>query len=175
MNFIDLIAMLGNLSQSLKSVEHLLGGVSYVVGIALVFISLMKFKQIASAGAQGQEHGSVAMAYMIGGIVLLYLPTALNVVTRTAFGQESVLQYTQPNRWNLFDSIFIMLQAAGVFWFIRGCIIMVHSSKPGHQAGAKGFFYVCAGVLAMNFSMTIGAIGYIIDALVQLVSSFQGH
>ena len=155
---VDLITMIGNLSQSLQSVERLVGGVSYLSGIALFIIGLMKLKKVSEGGNRSQETHSSAAAFLFGGILLLFLPSALHVASNTVFGSYNILQYTNYNPMNIFESIGIILQAFGLLWFVRGCIVITYSSKAGNEEGVKGFFFIIAGVLAMNFTYATSAV-----------------
>lgn len=169
---VDLITMIGNLSQSLQSVERLVGGLSYLIGIALFFIGLMKLKKVSTGGGRSQETHSSAGAFLFGGILLLFLPSALHVASNTVFGSYNILQYTNYNPMNIFESLGVLLQAFGLFWFVRGCIVITHSSKAGNEEGVKGFFFIIAGVLAMNFTYATSAVQSIVTWLVNSKFTF---
>ncbi len=169
MNPTDLVTMLGNLSQSLQSVTYLIGGFSYLAGIMLFFSGLMKLKKTAGAAGQSQESPVKAIAFMLAGAALFFLPTTIHVVSTTIFGATSVLQYAQVNQNDIYTSIGVLLQTAGLIWFIRGCIMVIHANKSsGQEEGTRGFFFLCAGVMAINFTLTMGAISYIINQLISL-------
>lgn len=178
MQDIDIVHMLGNLSQSLQQVNHLIGGASYIVGIGLLIGGILKLKQIAAAGHFSQEKKTTAFAYILGGLVLLYLPSGIILLSRSTFGGYNVLQYANANPFNLYQSILVILNACGLIWFIRGCIIITQTSKPGHQSGAKGFFYLIAGILSMNFGLTMRTLNFVVGQLVNLsltVKSIVGY
>lgn len=175
---VDLIQMLGNLTHSLESVAYMVGGISYLTGILLVISGLLKLKKNVAAGGHSQEGQGVVVGYIAGGALLLFLPSTLEVVSNTAFGHYNVLQYTNYNPYSIFDSITILVRTAGLIWFTRGCIIVVQSTKPGHQAGAKGSFYVFAGMMALNFKMTVQFAGFVMMHLTNLsltVKSIVGY
>lgn len=173
MNNTDLITMLGNLGQSLTSVEQLIAGLSYLSGIVAVYVGLMKIKRNAESGGRGQEGHSVGISFILGGIALLYLPSSFKMLSDTAFGTHNILQYSNYHTPNIYDSIGILIQMAGLFWFVRGCIILIQSSKPGAQESHKGFFYICAGTLALNFTLTTSAVEYIVNSLVSSSFTFK--
>lgn len=169
MNDIDLVAMLGNLSQSLQSVTYLIGGFSYLAGIILFFSGLMRLKKAYGSVGQSHESPFKAVAYILTGAALFFLPTTIHMVSNTVFGATSILQYAQVNKNNLFQSVGILIQTAGLIWFIRGCIMVLHANKSsGQDEGVRGFFFLCAGVMAINFSLTMGAINYLINQLLNL-------
>lgn len=169
MNDTDLVTMLGNLSQSLQSVMYLIGGFSYLAGIILFVSGLMRLKKAYGSVGQSHESPFKAVAFMLTGAALFFLPTTIHVVSSTIFGSTSVLQYAQVNKDDIFQSVGILIQTAGLIWFIRGCIMVLHANKSsGQEEGTRGFFFLCAGVMAINFSLTVGAISYIINQLLSL-------
>lgn len=179
MKDIDLIQMLGNLSRSLQSVAHLVGGVSYLTGIFFIYIGLLKFKKMAmTKSGSSRETNATPIAYIVGGAALLFLPTTLSVVGNSTFGNSNVLQYTNYNPYDVLQSVIILINTVGLIWFVRGCILMVDASRPGHQAGAKGFFYLVAGVFALNFKLTLTFVNYFVENLVNIsltVKSVVGY
>ena len=158
MNSADLTLMLGNLSQSLLSVQRLITGLAYLLGLVFIFISLQKLKNVASSGGHSQEKIFSPMAYMLFGAALLFLPSAIKVMANSAFGVGNVLSYASYQPYNVIDSMGIIIVTMGVVWFIRGCVLLAHASQPGVQEGPKGFMFVCAGVLAINFDNTVSMI-----------------
>lgn len=162
----DLVTMLGNLSQSLQSVTYLIGGFSYLSGIILFLSGLMRLKKAYGSVGQSHESPLKAVAFILAGAALFFLPTTIHVVSNTIFGSTSVLQYAQVNKNDLLQSVGILIQTAGLIWFIRGCIMVLHANKSsGQDEGVRGFFFLCAGVMAINFSLTMGAVDYIINQL----------
>ncbi len=169
MNDTDLVTVLGNLSQSLESVTYLIGGVSYLAGIILFFSGLMKLKQAYGSVGQSHESPFKAVAFIMTAAALFFLPTTIHMVSSTIFGATSVLQYAQVNKGDVFQSVVIIIQTAGLIWFIRGCIMVLHANKSsGEEEGTRGFFFLCAGVMAINFSLTMGAVSYIVNQLLSL-------
>lgn len=172
MNNADLITMLGNLSRSLQSVEHLIGGFSYLAGIILIYTGILKFKKLASSGGHGQDRHSTALAFILVGAALLFLPTTLNMLSNSTFGGNNVLQYTHFNQNDVYASMGVLIQTAGLIWFVRGCIMVLHAGRPGESDGVRGFLFIFAGVMAINFSLTLSAVAYIIEHLVSWPFSF---
>lgn len=168
MNNIDLITMLGNFSRSIQSIEALVLALSYLSGISMIFIGLLKLKNKAASLSHSQESNHVAFAFIAGGALVFFLPSAIQFASNTAFGTNNVLQYTNYNPWNIYESLGVIIQASGLYWFLRGCILVVHGSMPGKHEGRKGFFYLCAGVLALNFTLTTSAVNYIVESITQL-------
>ncbi len=145
--------MIGNLSQSLFSIQHFVSGLAYLLGIAFFYIALTKLKKVAAKG--GQEKMFVPIAYLLGGTALLYFPSTLSVLSNTTFGSGNILQYSSYNPYNVYNSMDILIRTVGGIWFLRGCVLLVHASEPGVQHGPKGLLFLCAGILAMNFDNTV--------------------
>ena len=176
MGSIDLIAMLGNLSRSLSSVQHLVAGLGYVVGIMFVITALLKFKTIADTRTRqsSQEKMYVPVMFLFGGATLIFLPTMTNVLSKTAFGAGNVLQYIQVNPYDIYHSIGVLVQTAGIIWFVRGCVLIAHGSEPGTKHSSKGLAFIGAGILAMNFSSCFAILNYIMNQLLYL-TGINGH
>lgn len=173
---IDLIRMLGNLSQSLFAVQSLISGLSYLLGILFIMSGLFKFKEIVREGSgRSQTSMSAPFAQILGGGALLYLPSMIQAASNTAFGSSSILQYTTYAPYNIYSAMRVLIQTAGLIWFVRGCAVLVSSSHTGGQnneknLAAKGLMFVIAGVFAINFEGTISMLTY---ALTQLMSWFN--
>ena len=173
MSNIDLITILGNLSQALVPVERLVTGISYLAGIVLVYSGVFRFKKIGSAGGQSQEHYFSAVALLVAGAALLFLPTSIQIISYSTFGTENILSYSNYNKQNIFQSMSILIQTAGLIWFARGCIMVVHASEPGEQHGLRGLFFIVTGMLAMNFVLTMSMIAYVENYLVHWSITFN--
>ncbi|MBA2655752.1 MAG: type IV secretion protein IcmC [Tatlockia sp.] len=164
----DLITMLGNLSGSLFSVQRLLEFFSYLLGLGFFITALTKFKKIGESRGRSQEKGFVPLAFFLGGAALLYLPTVVRALSATTFGMNNILNYTSFNPYNIYNSMGILLQTAGIIWFIRGCVLLVHASEPGEKHGSKGFVFICAGILAMNYRNTASALSSALEYLISV-------
>lgn len=174
MNSTDLVTMIGNLSRSLFPVQHLISGGAYLLGLIFFIIALTKLKKIGG-GRQSNERIFVPIAYLVGAAALLYLPSAVSLMANSAFGTGNVLQYTDYNPYNIYSSMLLVIQTAGLIWFVRGCVLLIHASEPGVQWGPKGLVFLCAGVLAMNFQNTASMLAAIINQLVHLSITIRSY
>lgn len=180
MSIIDLVTILGNLSQSLYPVQRLISGGAYLLGILFVMKALGKLKKIGDHRAQSssQEKMFTPMMYLAFGTALIYLPTIMKTMANTAFGVGNVLTYTPPPTPNIYSSIGLIVRTAGILWFVRGCVLVAHASEPGTQEGPKGMLFIIAGIFAMNFDNTIAVINYILGQFVKwtlAVKASQGY
>lgn len=180
MNTPDLITMIGNVSRSLYPVQHLISGAAYVVGILFFMTALAKFRKIADhrANSSSQEKMFSPAMYLLFGAMLVYLPSALEVVSNTAFGTGNILTYEPLKPTNVYSAMGLLIRTAGGIWFIRGCVMLAHASNPGTQQGPKGLAFLVAGVMAVNFDNTIAAFNSALLYLAKItlaVKASQGY
>ncbi len=164
------VTMIGNLSQSLQSVQQLIYGCGYLMGILLCIKAIGKLRQIGDARATSGSHERmfVPIAYFLAGSTLIFLPSAISVLSNTAFGANNILKYSEFNQYNIYDAMKVVIQTAGILWFVRGTILLVHSSEPGVKDGPKGLAFLVAGILAMNFEGTTSFLTFAINYLTHL-------
>lgn len=172
---IDLVDILRNLRGSLAPIQMMLTGFAYVLGLALMLLALMKFRKIANAGHQSpsQEKVFVPITYMAIGVGLIFLPSSFSVLSNTFFGTANVLAYSTPNDSTVLSIMTFFIQTAGVLWFIRGSILLVHASEPGVQHGSKGLTFILAGILAMNFEGTFEMLNSMLTYLFSVMASVK--
>ena len=175
MNNTDVVKMLGNLSRSLLPVETLISGFGYLLGLLFMITAITKLKKIGDArvGGSSQEKMIVPIAFFIGGAALIFLPSMINTLSNTVFGTSNILQYSSYNPYDIYNSMGFLLQTAGLVWFVRGCVLLVHSTDGGEKEGPKGLAFLFAGILAMNFQYTYGMVNYIMTHLLSLTN--MGH
>lgn len=161
----DLITMIGNLGRSLASVQHLVSGMSYVLGIILVIKAIEKYRMIV-ASSRSHEKLLVPTAYLLGGAMLLFLPSAINMSANTVFGVSNVLQYSQYSPFNFMGSMKLLISTAGLIWFVRGCVLLVHASEPGTKDGPKGLTFLIAGILAINLDKSIYYLTWLMNQII---------
>ena len=155
--------MLGHLSQSLYSVGALVGGLGYVIGIVFILLSLVKLRAV---GSMSQEGLTKPLLYFGAGVLLLFLPSTLTVITNSTFGTGNVLQYIQYNPYSGYNSMGILIQTAGLIWFVRGCTLVVQGGQPGAKEGSKGLAFILAGIVGVNFEYCYGVLSYIVSHLI---------
>jgi len=171
----NLISMIGNVSQSLGPVQALIKGLGYLLGLFFIAIALTKFKHVADSKSHGSSHqkSSGPIIYFLVGVMLLFLPSMMATLSSSVFGENNVLQYVQYNPQDVYASMGIVIQTAGLIWFVRGCSLIVHMGEPGAEEGPKGFVFIVAGIFAMNFQATYGMIDYALTHLLSLTHQHQ--
>jgi hypothetical protein len=174
---VDLSGMLSNLSKSLPSVQYLLGGLSYIMGIGFCITAMFRFKDNVEKGQSSEPHAQmiVPFAYLLIGSALLFLPTMLDAMSTTLFGSSaSVLQYDGYQPYDIYGSMTILIETVGLVWFIRGCVLLSHASHPeqgqtgSKGVGGKGMFFIISGLFGINFHATVNMMDTIMSYLINL-------
>lgn len=176
MNTTDLITLLGNLSQSLYPVQRLITGGAYLLGILFFIKAISVLKKIGDHRTQShsQEKMYTPMMYGLFGSALIFLPTIISTMANTAFGVGNILTYSNYNSKSIYNVMDLLVRTAGVIWFIRGCVLIAHSSEPsGAKEGMKGLIFLISGILAINFDNTIAMINSIINSLLRMTISIK--
>ena len=170
---VDIVAILGNLSRSLFPVQRLITGFAYLLGILFFITAIAKLKKIGQSAGRSNERLFVPIAFLLGGAALLFLPSAVVSLSTTAFGTGNILRYANYNPYDIYSSMGLIIQTAGLIWFVRGCVLLVHASEPGVKHGPKGLAFLCAGVLAMNFESTGAFLNYVMGGLENLTMTIK--
>lgn len=172
----DLVTLIGNFSRSLPAVQHLITGAAYILGLVFIMSGLGKLREMIEGGQHSRTKLVVPMAYFLAGALMLYLPSSLQTFSATLFGDNSALSYSNYNPYDIYSSMYVLIQTAGLIWFVRGCVLLAHasSSSQGQEGskgtGPKGLTFVFAGIMAMNFSATIGTVEYIVHKIMTLIT-----
>jgi len=177
MNESSFVSMIERLSQSALPVQALVTGFGYMLGIIFFMIGLRKLKTIADyrARSSSQIPMIVPIAYFLGGAVLIYIPEAIRVASTTAFGAGNILAYQKMSTVDVLSAMLLIIQTAGVIWFIRGTILLVNASNPGIQHGAKGLTFLIAGILAINFEATMSTLNTAMQYVSSDTLAFRGN
>ena len=172
---IDLTAMIINLSNSLYPVQQMVSGLGYIIGIGLMINGFLELKKHAESGhGQGNHEDAMsAIAYIFGGAMLVYMNTTVSLLTNTVFGMDNVLSYSPPATPNLYHAFLVLIQTAGVVWFVRGMVLVVQSTKPGYKEGGKGMTFLFAGICAINFEGSVQVMDYIIQQFFTMMAAFR--
>lgn len=163
----DIDSMLVTLGQSIPALSSMTVAFAYVVGIGFCIRALMQLHSLGDKKSSSSVRGGflAPVAYLCMGSALLWLPTSFGVVEKTLFGVDSPLAYA-PTISEAMQQLYAtpsyvvvkILQLSGVVWFVRGCILVAHSSDPGVQHGERGLYFIIGGALASNYSGTISLI-----------------
>lgn len=163
--------ILTNIASSLAPVERMITGAAYIIGLAFVFKGIYSLKVYGEARTMMSSSASIKepIVYMMVGAMLVYFPTALDIIMQSTFGYQNVLQYAPVNSSNqVLDTIFgsssvvgrpltMLIQVIGGVAFVRGWVLIARSASQGQPPGGtgKGLIHVFGGILAINIVGTI--------------------
>jgi intracellular multiplication protein IcmC len=161
--------ILANLAPSLRSVQYLLTGTAYLIGISFIIKGVMALKQLGEQRSHMSPHHSIKepLIFLLSGSMLLYLKDAIDTFNITVFGSSSILAYNQLSSnfaaqlANAGQSIILFVQVIGLIAFIRGWIIIAKgATQNGHSQGGfgKGLMHVFGGILAINIVGTLNVL-----------------
>ena len=168
------VDILANVANNMQSVERLVSGGAYLMGIAFAFKAIYSLKQHGEQKSMMSSNTSIKeplVFFLVAGM-LVYLPSAFHVVMQTTFGYSNVLAYAPTNSSNnalsvLFGqdsavgpSLSIIIQTIGLIAFVRGWVLVARSASQGQPPGGmgKGLTHVFGGILAMNIVGTLQVI-----------------
>ena len=160
-----------NIASSLVSIEKLITGAAYLMGISFAIKAIYSMKKLAEAKSQMSDHGSVKepAIYLLVAGMLLYFPTGFAVMMESTFGYSQVLAYAPIDTGSsTLNSLFgtgspfgstlaLFIQVIGLVAFIRGWILIARAASTGQPPGGtgQGLTHVFGGILAMNIVGTL--------------------
>ena len=165
------VDVLSNIASNMTPVEHLISGAAYLIGLFFIVKAVSALKSIGESRSSGSTNGTMKepLIYFLVGAMLLYLPTAVDIMMQSTFGYSNILAYSSiSSKSSTLDILFgqnsavgeslaIIIQVIGLVSFIRGWVLISHSASQGQPPGsmAKGLIHVFGGILAMNIVGTI--------------------
>ena len=163
---IDLSTIVKNLASSFINVEHLALGIFYVVGLVVLISGIYDLVEFGMMHQSDPMNKLRAVTKLSIGALLIYLPSSVEVVSQSLFGENVSLSYQTITSDIVFSSAKVILQLAGIIWFVRGLFMLM----TGHEAGErlrhfKGVLYIVSGALAANFDYAISSTNYLIKAV----------
>lgn len=165
------VSILANLAESLLSIQELVTGAAYLMGISFAIKALYSLRVYGESKTQMSSHSSIKepLVYLFVAAMLIYFPTGFEVLMNTSFGYSEVLAYAPIDSGSpLLSSLFgadsavgqylaLLIQVVGLFAFVRGWIMIARSAAQGQPPGGtgKGLMHVFGGILAMNIIGTL--------------------
>lgn len=159
-----------NLIASFLSIERLVTGAAYLMGISFAIKALYSLKVYGESKSQmGNASIKEPLIYFLVSSMLLFLPTGFATFMNSTFGYSDVLAYTPNNNGNailttLFGqnsafgyTVSLAVQVVGVIAFVRGWVLIARSAASGQPPGGtgQGLTHVFGGILAMNIVGTM--------------------
>jgi intracellular multiplication protein IcmC len=142
-------------------INNLLFGLTYLIGLGIIFSSLMQLKKFGQRSAMMQSQASLLgpICRLFLGVIVMYLHEFLNIVYQTTWGENvgDVLDLQSKTTDTGIDSIVKpmagFIQFIGLIAVIRGFMVLQRTaSESGNQPGqlSKGFTHIVGGVFAIN-------------------------
>jgi intracellular multiplication protein IcmC len=168
-------SIMDNLTPSLLELQKLVSGAAYLLGVHFLIKGIMALKHAGEGRSHmGQQHSlKEPILYLTSGAMLIYLPTAMDIILKTVYGSNDILSYNALEAGNpIIDALFgssgifggdlvIFIQLIGLIAFVRGWVILAKSSSQqgGHQASfGKAVMHIFGGILAINIVQTINIV-----------------
>lgn len=159
--------VLVNLANSLLPVQNLISGAAYLVGIAFALKALYSLKVYGEAKTMQASSSSIKepIFYLLVAGMLIYFPTAVDIIMNTSFGYTNILAYGDSEvassmfggDSDLGNALVIIFQTIGLYAFTRGWILIARAASQGQPPGGtgKGLMHVFGGILAVNIVGTV--------------------
>ncbi len=168
------VDILSNIASNMESVQRMISGAAYLIGLAFAFKAIYSLKKYCEQRSMMSNETNIKdpLAHLLVAGILIYLPTGIQMMLVTTFGQPNILAYAPISSNNssldvLFGqdsavgaSLSIIIQTIGLIAFIRGWVLVARSASQGQPPGGtgKGLVHVFGGILAMNIVGTIQVI-----------------
>ncbi|MFA5959473.1 MAG: type IV secretion protein IcmC [Tatlockia sp.] len=165
------VDILNNIASNLLSVQRLVTGSAYIIGILFAIKAIYTLKSYGESRSMmsNQKDLKEPLIYFAIAGILIYFPTGLAMMLQTTFGASSILEYapvtsTNPGISFLFGAdstvgrpLTIIIQTIGVIAFIRGWVLIARAASSGQPPGGtgKGLMHVFGGIFAMNIIATL--------------------
>lgn len=158
------ITVLTNLANNMASVQRLVSGTAYVLGLLFAFKALYSLKTYGESKSMMSSSSNIKepIIYLFVSSVFLFLPTAMKVMLQSTFGESTVTSYASLEAPHfklgaIGQPLSLIIQTIGYIAFIRGWLLVARGAGHGQQPGSigKGFMHVFGGVLAINIVSTL--------------------
>ena len=158
----DLQSMLRSLSHSYPPVVRLLQAGSYFTGMALISKAIFNLKQYGEMRVMMSANTDIRgpLVLILVGAVLLYLPTSMDVMLLSTFGDNSILAYdvsTSVVGGQLLVNLLNFVRVVGFIAFVRGWWIMTALGSSHAPPGTltKALVHIVGGTFAINIVATM--------------------
>lgn len=168
-------SILDNLTPSLLELQRLVSAAAYLIGVMFLIKGIMALKHAGESRSHMSQGHTLKepILYLVSGAMLLYLPSAIDIILQTVYNSTDILSYGSLQGGNpIIDALFgstgifggnlvILIQLIGLIAFVRGWIMLAKSASQqgGHQGGpGKAAMHIFGGILAINIVQTINII-----------------
>lgn len=157
------LQMLQNLAASIPALQDLVASLAYLIGLSFVGNALYKLRMIGDYRHMMSQPTDLKgpMGSLLIGVILLYLPSALDSVTYTLWNKaEGLMAYSPTTGTPEFEEIvnvmFQIIRFVGLVAFIRGWMILAKLGDHSNQGGiGKAVAHIFGGVMAYHIDATV--------------------
>ena len=160
----DLQSVMTNISIQIDPIKNFLIVLSYVIGVGMCVVAIMKLKKYGTKTAFMHVEMTLLGPFLqfFIGIGLFYLPTFMSSLNTTIWQQADsasvTLGYeTDVNMGAYINPILGVIQIIGLIAFLRGWVQISRATNAGNQPGvvSKALTYIIAGIMAINIKLVI--------------------
>jgi intracellular multiplication protein IcmC len=155
----DLTTMLTTLTTQFPDLQKLFSAAAYVFGMGFILIGVYGLRIYGESRTMMPSHSNLAkpVSAFVGGALLIYLPTAYNMMLITVFGTNQItpLDYTssQPQYQLLQKAVVGVINLVGLAAMMKGAVILARGPQQTQGGGSsmgKAFTHLVGGALALN-------------------------
>jgi intracellular multiplication protein IcmC len=133
--------------------------VAYVSGVFFVVKGIFSFKQYGEQRTMmsSQTTVRVPLTYFTVGVLMLYLPKLISIMSNAAFAQPVIniigFQGDVDNANNIKNAVYALVQIVGLISVVRSLFIASNPHPGGGQGGfGKAVVHFVAGLIALNIT-----------------------
>jgi intracellular multiplication protein IcmC len=165
----DINAMARNLSANLPQLDKFVFGIAFMVGVWFIYSAVMKLRIYGESRVMMPVNANFSgpLLKFITGIVLIALPSFVDISTYTIWGSTSLLTYDYagllPVGWkDLEMGLLGIIQLFGYIAFVRGLIMLKNTAGQNAPQGimGKSLIHLIGGIFCINIVGTI----YVLEA-----------
>lgn len=147
--------MLANIAAQIPQLTSMVTAISYVTGMYFIIMGVIKLKHFGESRTMMSAEHSIRgpIVYLTVGVLLIYIPTSVQVGMSTFWTNPNPYGYTQEvSQWNEFINVcFVIIQFIGAVSFIRGLVLLSHMGNQSSQgAFGKGITHIIGGIFCIN-------------------------
>jgi len=146
--------VLVNIANQVPYLMQLITALSYVMGMYFIISGIMKLKHVGEARTQmSHEHHLMTPITLISvGVMLIYLPSAVNTGMSTFWANPNPYGYLQQqDQWSsVINDCYLIIQFIGALAFIRGLVLLSHGGGHGQSNFGKALTHIIGGILCIN-------------------------
>lgn len=159
----DLQNVVRNISIQIDPIKNFLMVLSYVIGVGMCVVAIMKLKKYGTKTAFMHVEMTLLGPFLqfFVGVGLFYLPTFITSLNQTVWQDVSnvdiSLGYETESSANYIAPILGIIQIIGIIAFLRGWVQISRATNAGNQPGvvSKALTFIIGGLLAINIQLVI--------------------